>query len=99
MPQSVSWYPMDIMPDATYDPNQYRAVYDFLQASVPPMTHLMGAFIEFGCDNADFLQVMSKWPFERISNVLNEFSRGGDNGELTGMEKFVLQNHFKDYFW
>ena len=82
----------------THDPNQYRAVHDFLQASVPPMTHLMDAFIDFGCINAHFLRTISTWPFEKIRCVLDQLSPGSNDKKLTGMEKFILQDHFKDYF-
>ena len=91
MPQSVSRCPV-------HDPNQYRAVHDFLQASMPPMTYLMDTFIDFGCINADYLRVISTWPFEKIRCVLDQLSTGDNDRKLTGMEKFILQNHFKDYF-
>ena len=93
---SVSCCLMDTMPSLTHDPNQYRDVYDFLQASTAPMTHLMDVLIDFGCINVDFLRAMSKWPSERITYVLNRL--GGDDRKLTGMEKFILRNHLKDYF-
>ena len=81
-----------------YDSNQYRAVYDFLQASMPPMTHLMDAFIDFGCFDPVCLHAISIWPLERIESVLNQLSPGSGDGKLTKMETFILQNHFREYF-
>lgn len=100
MPQPAfqgSSRPLPPISRVTYNPDQYHAVYDFLQTSMPPTTHLMDAFIDFGCDSGDFLRAMSKWPSERITYVLDHLSPGGD-GRLTGLEKLILQNHFKDYF-
>lgn len=78
-------------------PNQYRAIYDFLEASLPPMTHFMDGFIDYGCINVDFLLAISAWPFERIRYFLDQVP-GRDGTKMTDMEKFVLQNHFKEYF-
>jgi len=90
---------MGVKPDLTYtkhDPNQYRDIHNFLKSSMPPMTHLMDAFIDFGCINVDFLRAVSSWSFEAIRGVLDQL---GSNGkQLTEMEKFILQNHFKEYF-
>jgi hypothetical protein len=88
-------------PDITYtihDPNQYRDIHSFLESSTPPMTHLMDAFINFGCINADFLLAVSTWSFERIRDVLDQLSLGPDGRQITEMEKFILENHFKEYF-
>ena len=61
------------------------------------MTHLMDAFINFGCVNAEFLLAISSWPIEKIQGVLDQLSLP-DGKELTEMEKFILQDHFKEYF-
>ncbi|KAF8808853.1 hypothetical protein BYT27DRAFT_7188336 [Phlegmacium glaucopus] len=95
---------IDTMPEVTstpssstkYHPLQYPAIYDFLEASVPPMTHLMDSFIDFGCINADFLRAISSWSCEGIRQVLDQLP-GRDGRNLTEMEKLVLQNHFKEY--
>jgi len=89
--------------DATSSSNDmvddgYRPIHDFLEASVPPMTHLMDTFIDFGCTNADFLMAISSWSFERIRNVLNQIPPGQNGRKMTEMEKLILQNHFKEYF-
>ena len=50
--------PKDAKPDSTprseSHPDKYRAIHHFLDASMPPMTHLMDAIIDYGCINADF---------------------------------------------
>jgi hypothetical protein len=79
-----------------HDPNRYRDIHSFLESSIPPMTHLMDAFIDFGCINADYLLAISSWSFESIRNALNQLSLGGR--QITEMEKFVLEYHFKEYF-
>jgi hypothetical protein len=81
-----------------YHPDQYRPIHDFLEASMPPMIHLMDAFIEFGCINADFLLAISSWSSEKIKYALDKFPAGRDGRKMTEMEKFILQNHFKEYF-
>ena len=81
-----------------HDPNQYRDVRSFLETSMPPMTHLTDAFIDFGCVNAEFLLTISSWTFERIRDVLDQLSAGPDGRQITEMDKFILQNHFKEYF-
>ena len=81
-----------------YHPIQYRAIYEFLEASMPPMTHLMDSFIDFGCTNTDFLRAISSWSFEMIRDVLDRLPPGHDGRKLTEMEKLVLQTHFKDHF-
>ena len=78
-----------------HDPNQYRDIHNFLEASLPPMTHLMDAFIDFGCINADFLLTISSWSIEKIRDVLDQLSNGK---QITEMDKFILENHFKEYF-
>jgi hypothetical protein len=68
---------MDIDFDVTctlHDPTKYRDVYDFLETSKPPMTHLMDAFIDFGCINAEFLLAVSSWSFEGIRGALDQLS-------------------------
>jgi hypothetical protein len=80
------------------DPNQYRDIHNFLGTSTPPMTHLMDAFINFGCINADFLLAISSWSSERIREVLDQLSLGPNDRQITEMDKFILENHFKEYF-
>jgi len=93
---------MDTKPDST--PNlsppsqQYGAVLDFLNASKPPMAHLMDAFVDYGCINAEFLLAISSWSVERIRCVLDQLTPGRDGKKITEMEKFILQEHFKEYF-
>ena len=62
------------------------------------MSHLMDAFVDFGCINTDFLLVISSWSVERIRYVLDQLLPGHDGKKLTEMEKFILQEHFKGYF-
>lgn len=81
-----------------YDPKQYHAIHGFLQASMPPTTHLMDAFINFGCINADFLLAISSWPSEKIRGVLDQLPPGPDGKQITEMDKFILQYHFKEYY-
>ena len=81
-----------------HDPNQYHDLNNFLETTMPPMTYLLDAFIEFGCVNADYLRAISTWSFEAIRGVLDRLSFGPDGKRLTEMEKFILQNHFKEYF-
>jgi hypothetical protein len=97
MPESASSLSRS-KPDITYDPNQYRDIHSFLGTSTPPMTHLMDAFINFGCINADFLLAISSWSSERIREVLDQLSLGPDDRQITEMDKFILENHFKEYF-
>jgi hypothetical protein len=78
-----------------HDPNQYRDIYNFLEASMPPMTHLMDAFIDFGCTNTDFLLTISSWSTEKIRDVLDQLS---PRKQITEMDKFILEYHFKEYF-
>ena len=80
-----------------HDPNQYKEINDFLKITIPPMTHLLDAFIDFGCVNAEYLRAVSSWSFEGIRGVLDGLSLGSDRS-LTEMEKFILQNHFMEYF-
>ena len=88
---------MDTNQDST--PNlQYGAVLDFLNASKPPMSHLIDSFVDYGCINAEFLLAISSWSVERIRYVLDQLLPGRDGKKLTEMEKFVLQNHFREYF-
>ena len=92
---------MGTKPDRAYkknDPNEYPDIYNFLKTSTPPMTHLLDAFIEFGCVNADFLLAMSSWTFEEIRRILDRLSLGPNGRQLTEMEIFILQNHFKEHF-
>ena len=108
MPESVSQTlpqsnksSVDIKPDTTYkqhDPNQYPDIHSFLKASAPPMTHLMDAFINFGCTNADYLLAISSWSSEAIADLLNQLSLGPAGRQLTEMDKLILQDHFKEYF-
>jgi hypothetical protein len=68
-------------PDSTPNifPNQqYGAVLDFLNASKPPMSHLMDAFVDFGCINAEFLLVISSLSMERIRYILDQLTPGCD---------------------
>jgi len=81
-----------------HDPNQYRDIHNFLGASIPPLTHLMDTFIDFGCTNADFLLAISSWSSERIREALEQLSLGHHDRRFTDMEKFILENHFKEYF-
>jgi hypothetical protein len=81
-----------------HDPNQYRDIHNFLGASIPPLTHLMDTFIDFGCTNADFLLAISSWPSERIREALEQLSLEHNDRKFTDMEKFILENHFKEYF-
>ena len=82
----------------THDPNQYRDIRRFLESSLPPMTHLMDAFIDFGCVNAAFLHTVSSWSIEKIRDVLNQLTLGPTGKKITEMDKFILENHFKEYF-
>lgn len=94
-------FPMDIDPDVTctiHDPKRYRDIHNFLEASMPPMTHLMDAFIDFGCINADFLLTISSWSIEKIRDVLDQLSPGSNGKQITEMDKFILEYHFKEYF-
>ena len=61
------------------------------------MTHLMDAFIDFGCINADFLLTISSWSSEKIRDVLDQLSLGPGR-QITEMDKFILEHHFKEYF-
>jgi hypothetical protein len=88
----------DTTPRSIHDPNQYRDIHSFLGASIPPMTHLMDAFIDFGCTNADFLLAISSWSSERTREALDQLSLGPNDRKFTEMEKFILENHFKEYF-
>jgi hypothetical protein len=91
---------MNIKPDMTYkihNPNEYHDIHSFLEASMPPMTHLFDAFINFGCINTDFLLAVSRWSSENIRDFLDQLSLGPNGRQITEMEKFVLQNHFEDY--
>lgn len=92
---------INIDPDitcTTHDPNQYRDIHSFLETSLPPMTHLMDAFINFGCINAAFLHTISSWSTEKIRDVLNQLSLDPKGRKITEMDKFILENHFKEYF-
>lgn len=80
------------------DPNQYHDIHKFLGASIPPMIHLMDAFIDFGCINAAFLLAISSWSSEKIRDVLDRLSLAPHDKKVTEMEKFILENHFKEYF-
>lgn len=71
-------------------------IRDFLQASRPPMTHFMDAFIDFGCTNAEYLQVISSWPSEAVKHMLDKLPPTRDGRKMSEMDKIVLQNHFKD---
>ena len=82
----------------THDPKQYRDIHNFLEASIPPMTHLMDAFIDFGCINADFLLTISSWSNERIRDVLDQLSLGLNGKQISEMDKFILEYHFKEHF-
>ena len=62
------------------------------------MTHLMDAFIDFGCVNAAFLHTVSSWSIEKIRDVLNQITLGPTGKKITEMDKFILENHFKEYF-
>jgi len=91
---------MNIKPEITYkihDPNEYHDIHNFLEASMPPMTHLFDAFINFGCINTDFLLAVSRWSSENIRDFLDQLSLGPNERQITEMEKFVLQNYFEDY--
>ena len=81
----------------THDPNQYRDIRKFLESTKPLMTHLMDAFIDFGCINTDFLLTISSWSSEKIRNFLDQLSLGPGR-QITEMDKFILENHFKEYF-
>ena len=62
------------------------------------MTHLMDSFIDFGCINAEFLLTISSWSFEMIREVLDQLSLEPNGRQITEMEKFILENHFKEYY-
>jgi hypothetical protein len=96
-PRNLNHPPLPL-PPPLHDPNQYQAIHKFLQASKPPMTHLMDVFIDFGCTNADFLIAVSSWSMERIRGLLDKLPPGPDGKKVTEMDKFILQNHLKEYF-
>jgi hypothetical protein len=81
-----------------HDPNQHPDIHSFLEASTPPMADLMDAFVDFGCTNKDYLLAISRWSPEGIQNFLNQLSLGPTGRQLTEMEKFILEYHFKEYF-
>lgn len=92
---------LNIDPDVTctmHDPNQYRDIHTFLETSMPSMTQLMDAFIDFGCINAEFLLTILSWSIERIRDALDQLSLGPNDKRITEMDKFNLENHFKEYF-
>lgn len=96
-PRNLNHHPPPL-PLPPHDPNQYQAIHGFLQASKPPMTHLMDVFVNFGCINTDFLLAISSWSSERIRGLLDRLPPGPDGKKVTEMDKFILQNHIKEYF-
>ena len=76
---------------------QATQVAHFLETCTPPMTHFLPNFLAFGCKNEDFLQAVDSWPDDEIESFLKTLPPCGEN-RFTGMDIFVLKNHFRTYF-
>ena len=76
--------------------DQTAQVRRFLDACTPPMSHFLPKFIAFGCNNEDFLRAVHSWTDDVIDSFLKSVSSCGEN-EFTGMDIFVLGNHFRKY--
>jgi hypothetical protein len=77
---------------------QIRSVHHFLEAAIPPMTHLLPQFIEFGCVSEEFLFTVSQWSPEAIRTFLQSLPPGPAGSALTKMEVVILTYHFESYF-
>ena len=72
-------------------------VAHFLETCTPPMTHFLPSFLAFGCKNEDFLQAVNLWPDDVVESFLKSLPPCGES-KFTGMDIFVLKNHFRAYF-
>ena len=78
--------------------DQIHSVHHFLEAAIPPMTHLLHQFMEFGCVSEEFLFAVSGWSPEAIGTFLKRLPPGPGGRALTEMEINILTYHFESYF-
>jgi len=76
---------------------QTAQVAQFLETCTPPMIHFLPNFLMFGCKNEDFLQAVNSWPDDVIESFLKSLPSCGKS-KFTGMDIFILKNHFQAYF-
>lgn len=81
----------------TNERDETDAVYTFLAGCVPSMEHLFEGFVDYGCQNEEFLLGISSWPPELISNLIRKVAvKCGEY--VSDMEVDVLQARFLTYF-
>ena len=78
--------------------SQIHSVHRFLAAALPPMTHLLHRFFDFGCRSEELLFAISMWPPEEIRRFLKSLPPGPRGNALTRMEVDILAYHFESYF-
>ena len=78
--------------------SQIHSVHRFLAAALPPMTHLLHRFFDFGCRSEELLFAISMWPPEEIRRFLKSLPPGPRGNALTKMEVEILVYHFESYF-
>lgn len=71
-------------------------VRHFLAACSPSMIQFLLNFIAIGCKNEDFLLAVASWPDDMIELFLKSVS-SCEGSEFTGMDIFVLKNHFRNH--
>ncbi|PPQ73704.1 hypothetical protein CVT26_010859 [Gymnopilus dilepis] len=85
---SISHYRADKNTD------KFSAVEEFLQTCDPPMDHLLGAFVEFGCTTAQYLRSMAAFSTDTRCRVLRRLLSRWSSGEVTEMDIAILDDHF-----
>lgn len=73
------------------------AIFNFLASCVPSMGHLFEGFVNYGCNNEEFLFGISSWPPVLITEFIRKVAT--KCGEyVSDMEVDVLQARFLTYF-
>jgi len=65
------------------------------------MDHFKQNFIDFGCNNKEFIRGMSSWAADKKVAVLKKILGTGLDGEassVTEMELAVIENQLETYF-
>lgn len=77
-----------------------QAVFKFLDYCTPSMAHLHQHFVNFGCNNEEYLLAVSSWRPEVVRNFLTQALTDRETGEVlvNSMDMLVLQTHFLAYY-
>ncbi|KIM47072.1 hypothetical protein M413DRAFT_63304 [Hebeloma cylindrosporum] len=78
---------------------RFLEVERFLRACNPPMDHHLQRFIDFGCDNEEFLRGISSWAEgNRVAILKKILTRPKGESGVTEMEVAVIDNNLEAYF-